>query len=523
MSKSANDLEKLTKEKLIAKAKRMKVIVSSPMLKREIIVVIAKAIKSAERARKAAAKKVTMKKTVVAKKTSARKSAVKPMAKASAKKSTSSKPSVKAKLKKTVKAKSSTVVSSAKKSAAPKKAVKTAKPAVKASAKKTASSKPSVKAKSTTAASSAKKSAAPKKAVKTAKPVAKAVKTKIKASKLLSKSKPVAAVAKPKSKKSFTAPAALPSGKDSAPWDIKAGGKKFFIADEVEDYSAPEPASSDLPESYGDTRIVTLARSPHTLYVYWEAGADNVEQAKFSLGKDWSEISWVLRVYDVTDVEFDESNANYFFDVDIDSVTRSRYVDIERSGRDYIVAIGLKDNKGNFSRITLSNKVHAPRDEISGTMAPGWTIPDETFLKLYALSGGGSAGLSSLGGSEVMVPLEEISSGAVSSFSASEQRFEEKERGFSFWLNCELIVYGGTKPDAEVTMMGKRIQLRPDGTFSARFALPDGVIDIPVKAVSGDRVELREISPTVTRNTRTSKEMYPDLDDTPEKLSRPVG
>ncbi len=41
-----------------------------------------------------------------------------------------------------------------------------------------------------------------------------------------------------------------------------------------------------------------------------------------------------------------------------------------------------------------------------------------------------------------------------------------------FWLNinAELIVYGATEPGAQVTLGGRPIQLRPDGTFSCRFS-----------------------------------------------------
>lgn len=55
-----------------------------------------------------------------------------------------------------------------------------------------------------------------------------------------------------------------------------------------------------------------------------------------------------------------------------------------------------------------------------------------------------------------------------------------------FWLsvNAELIIYGATSPDARVTIGGRPIQLRPDGSFSYRFALPDGHYELPIRAES---------------------------------------
>ncbi|MFA6542799.1 MAG: DUF4912 domain-containing protein [Limisphaerales bacterium] len=72
----------------------------------------------------------------------------------------------------------------------------------------------------------------------------------------------------------------------------------------------------------------------------------------------------------------------------------------------------------------------------------------------------------------------------------------EKARGFWFNVNAELIIYGATEPDATVTIGGRRIRLRPDGTFGYRFALPDGKFDLPAIATSaaGDDTRAAELS-----------------------------
>ncbi len=60
----------------------------------------------------------------------------------------------------------------------------------------------------------------------------------------------------------------------------------------------------------------------------------------------------------------------------------------------------------------------------------------------------------------------------------------EGAHGFWFNINAELIIYGATEPDATVSIGGRQIRLRPDGTFSYRFALPDGTFDLPAIATS---------------------------------------
>jgi hypothetical protein len=80
-------------------------------------------------------------------------------------------------------------------------------------------------------------------------------------------------------------------------------------------------------------------------------------------------------------------------------------------------------------------------------------------------------------------------------------------KGFWFNINAELIIYGATEPDAQVTIGGRPIQLRPDGSFSYRFALPDGHYELPVTATPGDRSEIRRAELRFSRQTGYSGEV----------------
>jgi len=68
---------------------------------------------------------------------------------------------------------------------------------------------------------------------------------------------------------------------------------------------------------------------------------------------------------------------------------------------------------------------------------------------------------------------------------------EVPEREFWFNVNAELIVYGATEPTATVTIGERRIRLRPDGSFSYRFALPDGQYELPIVAIAADHTDGR--------------------------------
>lgn len=97
--------------------------------------------------------------------------------------------------------------------------------------------------------------------------------------------------------------------------------------------------------------------------------------------------------------------------------------------------------------------------------------------------------------------------GALSSLGAAPGEAASGKSGFWFNINAELILYGATEPDATVTIGGRKIRLRPDGSFSYRFALPDGKYDLPALAVSAAGDHQRSAELHFQRHTRYSGEV----------------
>jgi len=96
------------------------------------------------------------------------------------------------------------------------------------------------------------------------------------------------------------------------------------------------------------------------------------------------------------------------------------------------------------------------------------------------------------------VPVPGGASSVTSPFGGQAQ----KPKGFWFSVNAELVIYGATDPDAKVTLGGHLIKLRPDGTFSFRFALPDGEYDLPAEALSADGTDGRAAELRFNRSTK---------------------
>ena len=106
--------------------------------------------------------------------------------------------------------------------------------------------------------------------------------------------------------------------------------------------------------------------------------------------------------------------------------------------------------------------------------------------------GGFSSAFLGLPGASWESALGSWSSAAMSSWGVvSSWMSSWAPREFFMHLNAEVIFYGGTHPDAKVTIAGKEIMIRPDGTFRYHFVFPDGEFEIPITATSPDGVETR--------------------------------
>jgi len=277
-------------------------------------------------------------------------------------------------------------------------------------------------------------------------------------------------------------------------------------------FSHPEVAVScmrrgmpkELPSHYDQDKIVLQVRDPWWIHAYWEIRYSTIERLRSEFKDEFDRARRLLRVYDVTDIIFDGNNARSFFDIQVNDFTNNWYIDTGGPGRSWCIDLGLLLPSEKFITIVRSNIVRTPLAGPSWITDEEWMIPEDMFARLYGMGFG--LGRSSPVGKAWQERIKHLLSSGVSSpgvtsvTSPAKRAFQEKK----FWLvvDCELIVYGATEPDAKVTVQGKPIALRQDGTFTLRFALPNGKQVIPVKAVSSDGEDERTITPIVTRETR---------------------
>jgi hypothetical protein len=285
---------------------------------------------------------------------------------------------------------------------------------------------------------------------------------------------------------------------------------KYDVGVPTKDLSAKVP--KDLPAGYGKDRIVVMVRDPYWLHCYWELTRHAIQRAEAALGQEWHGARPILRLLDVSSHDTTSTSESGIRDIEIHGGCNNWYLDVQNPPRSYRVDIGYLAKSGRFYVMARSNVVCTPRAGVSDIIDENWAdIDSKKADRIYAMSGGFDPTASSL---ELKQLFEErlrrpLGSPAVTSFGSGGFSFG-KSRKFWFQLDAELIVYGATEPNARVTLQGDPVKLRPDGTFTMRFSLPDSRQIIPAVATSPDGVEERTIVLAVERNTKHLEPMVHD-------------
>jgi len=433
--------------------------------------------------------------------------------------------------------------------------------------------------------------------------------------------------------------------------EMEAEKKKFDNQPKDID-ETPEYKNSDdnaLPNKYGDTKIIAMIRDPQWCYTYWEINQDKIDEIKRFAG---SNMTMLLRIYDITDIIFNGFNAHSSFDIEIKESHDNWYIQLPEKGRNYCIDIAASGSSDDFILIARSNPFMTPLDgiapssnqqpifkkvgatpnnenqvsgtselHISGQQVPAnninndnlssealqgnlssdalqgnlssfalsseevqgslssFNLSSETLtqglsseelssqgLSSFALSSGelqtnlsslslssgelqtnlSSLGLSSgnlqtnlsslsLSSGELQTNLSSLSlssgnlqtnlsslnlsSQGVSSFSLSSDSLssdsnlanydnatgQNNNDDFNLNINTELLIYGSVPANTTLSLQGGKINLREDGSFSLRYAFPDGLYDIPVYAFNKDKNIGKTITIKVDKGTLQNK------------------
>lgn len=155
------------------------------------------------------------------------------------------------------------------------------------------------------------------------------------------------------------------------------------------------PRPGELPGFYGEDKLILQVRDPYWAHAYWEIKPETQNNLKMQLGEErFNKSDRVLRVYDVTDIDFNGINAWRTFDLFVGRAD-NWYINLGSANRSYLAEIGYLSNHGKFYALVRSNIIKTPNDGPSSVIDEEWMLMEEKFREMYALSGGGRSKIAS--------------------------------------------------------------------------------------------------------------------------------
>ena len=274
------------------------------------------------------------------------------------------------------------------------------------------------------------------------------------------------------------------------------------------------PAEKDLSvknkPGHTKDRIVLMVPDPFWLHCYWELSLQSVQRAEAALGQDWHGAKPIIRLFDVTSQDTTSTSETAIRDINVHGGCSHWYIDVPQPPRTYRADIGYVSKRGQFYVLARSNVVTPPKSGATESLEDSWAaeIDPVKAERVLAMSNGFESGhapsqLKELFDEQFRRPIKEGSFGTGAA--------PGKLKKFHFDLDAELVVFGKTDPTATVTLQNEPVKLRPDGSFTMRFSLPDSRQIIPAVATSSDGLEEQTIVLAVERNIKRLDPMVHDL------------
>lgn len=324
----------------------------------------------------------------------------------------------------------------------------------------------------------------------------------------------------------------------------------------------PEVLNAALPEAYGTKRLILVARDPHWLYAHWDLTAEqlrdyNARSAdkhlvlrvhKDAVGdlpfaevhvhpesRHWfvhvargntrflAELGFYGKQRKWNRVSLSESTLTPPDDLSDDLTVRFETLPVGVSMKHLVAMVKSLASESTPLMEALQDlreEGHRGLPQMGEVASARWTPEqDKALSEALSIDHVRRVWIGSLEITELVRRqlVRELSSGVAAQFSlpsslevsslSSPFGGMSRRKGFWFNVNAELIIYGATEPDAEVTIGGRVIKLRPDGSFSYRFALPDGQYTLPAVATSSDRTDSRSAELKFSRQTKFGGEV----------------
>ncbi len=273
----------------------------------------------------------------------------------------------------------------------------------------------------------------------------------------------------------------------------------------------PDAVSGDIREESLQVDVI----DPYWLHVTWCLRRLTIERARIALGHEWFDAKPVLSVTVLSENEAGSLRHHHLQYIDIHGGVNHWFINVENPPGTYQVEIGYLAStrffallKGNIVKtpcIGTALRYERPREEdpILGELAPAstpdWSPNDRNMYMHWQQRSSQKSPGNGTG----------FYTGGISPNGNGKRNGRRIVEEHPFEIETEMIIYGMTSPDSQVTVDQEWVAVQPDGTFMLRFDLPEQGRQM-LAIDSTNREESRKIILTLER---TTKVMEPKLLD----------
>jgi hypothetical protein len=289
-------------------------------------------------------------------------------------------------------------------------------------------------------------------------------------------------------------------------------GAASFSTTELQAISGKVGAA--LASANAETVLRLLPVDPWHLHAFWSVAAADWATAHAKLIKNDGRALMVLRFFDHTPMSAAAPRPHPPFDIEVQGLDNSWYIDVWKDGKTYVAELGLRGGTGEFISLARSShvempaasaspdhdfqsaEVQLPPELIAETMAPPPAaahfqplFPRRDMEQVFPLiaedDSPSQVALASEQdavdclGSDLppLMPLALESVISLSSFTLGPEVELE--------INAELRIFGRARPNSTLNLFGRPVPLGPDGTFSITRELPNGALVLPLLLTGG--------------------------------------